>query len=203
MTPQAPPVRLRLLAEPPAWPEGRPAAVLVSLWPPAHPEAVDEPRDPAFSPAWRLLYILRGDTGGKHDGQVAFPGGALEPGDAGPVAAALREAREELSLETSHLAVQGFLTPLAIPVSGFAVTPVVALGDRREPALRDAPGEVSGHFFVALQTLRAVRGQEPFVRAGRLTRFPVFTLPGAEGLDAPVRIWGATAWITANFLDRL
>lgn len=187
---------------PPA-PPGRPAAVLVSLWPPSRERTPSETVAGAFPSDWRLLYILRGNTGGPHDGQVAFPGGAVEESDEGPVAAAFREAEEELGLDVRGLAFQGYLTPLAIPLSGFAVTPVVAVADRSNPSLKDAPGEVSGHFFVPLHTLVEVRASEPFLRAGRLTRFPVFEIAQPEGSVQPARIWGATAWMTANLLDRL
>jgi 8-oxo-dGTP pyrophosphatase MutT (NUDIX family) len=65
-----------------------------------------------------------------HAGQAAFPGGAVDPGDAGPVAAALREAEEETGLDPAGVVPLVTLPPLTIPVTGFAVTPVVAHWER-------------------------------------------------------------------------
>ena len=61
-----------------------------------------------------------------HPGQVAFPGGRVETTDAGPAAAAVREAREETGLDEAGVVVTGTLPDLYLPVSDFAVTPVLA-----------------------------------------------------------------------------
>ena len=61
-----------------------------------------------------------------HAGQVAFPGGSLDPDDAGPVSAALREAREEVGLDPSGVDVVAELPALYLPPSDFVVTPVLA-----------------------------------------------------------------------------
>lgn len=67
-----------------------------------------------------------------HPGQVAFPGGRLERADAGPAAAAVREAREETGLVAEGVVVIGTLPDLYLPVSDYAVTPVLAWW--REPS---------------------------------------------------------------------
>lgn len=79
-----------------------------------------------------VLLTERSATLRSHAGQVAFPGGAIDPGDGGPVGAALREAQEETGVEPSGVVVAGVLPDLYLPVSDFAVTPVIAWW--REPS---------------------------------------------------------------------
>ena len=74
----------------------------------------------------RLLLTRRAEGLAQHSGQISFPGGAIEASDAGPVAAALREAREEIGLPESLVEPLGFLAPL-LTISGYRVQPVVAL----------------------------------------------------------------------------
>lgn len=73
-----------------------------------------------------LLLTERAPDMRAHAGQAAFPGGSIDAGDAGPVAAALREAHEETGLDPAGVVPLVTLPPLTIPVTGFAVTPVVA-----------------------------------------------------------------------------
>ena len=73
-----------------------------------------------------LLLTERSATLRSHAGQVAFPGGAIDPEDDGAVGAALREATEETGLDASGVVVAGVLPDLYLPVSDFAVTPVLA-----------------------------------------------------------------------------
>jgi 8-oxo-dGTP pyrophosphatase MutT (NUDIX family) len=131
------PVRVDGLDLRPArWPQdrevpGRPAAVLVLLYP-----------DEAFQT--RVVLIERPTHDGHHhSGEVSFPGGKAEPGDADAVATALREAAEEVGLDPSRsdVRVLGMLDRFWIPVSDFAVTPILAMTDRR-PELVASPAEV-------------------------------------------------------------
>lgn len=73
-----------------------------------------------------LVLIQRADGLRNHAGQPAFPGGAVDASDFDVVAAALREAQEEIGLNPDSVEVLGALPRLWVPVSGFAVTPVVA-----------------------------------------------------------------------------
>jgi 8-oxo-dGTP pyrophosphatase MutT (NUDIX family) len=122
-------IRLRGTA-PPDRP-GRPAAVLVVVYP-------DE------TGAARVVLTERATRDGHHSGEVSFPGGKAEPDDADLVATALREAAEEVALDPgpSELRIVGLLERVWIPVSDFEVTPVVALAGRR-PILVPSPDEVA------------------------------------------------------------
>ena len=90
----------------------QPAAVLVLL--------SDTPDGPSVLLTQRALDLA------EYPGDLVFPGGAVDPGDRDPVATALREAQEEVGLDPRSVEVLGTLTPLAMPRSGFLVTPVVA-----------------------------------------------------------------------------
>ncbi len=109
----------------------RPAGVLVLLFPGDTGEA-------------RVVLTERTDRGGHHSGEVSFPGGRAEPEDADIVATALREAAEEVGLDSVACGarVLGRLTTQWIPVSNFTVTPVVAIAERR-PVMRRQPTEVA------------------------------------------------------------
>ncbi len=100
-----------------------------------------------------LLLIERAATMRSHAGQAAFPGGALDPEDDGPVAAALREAEEEVGLDPSSVRVLGELPDLWLPPSGFVVTPVVALWERPHEVRVVDPAEVASVHRVRLADL--------------------------------------------------
>jgi 8-oxo-dGTP pyrophosphatase MutT (NUDIX family) len=132
----------------------------------------------------------------RHAGQVSLPGGVVEPGETFEQAA-LREAQEEVGLGISPVRIEGSLSPLDIPVSGFRLHPVVATIDSR-PMLRPSDGEVARIFEASIDELLAPdtvvwrtmkRGAETF-------EYPAFALHGVE-------IWGATAMVLAEFLALL
>ena len=92
----------------------------------------------------RVVLIERPAYDGRHhSGEVSFPGGKAEPEDSDAVATALREASEEVGLDpdAAGLRVVGRLGGLWIPVSDYAVTPIIALAPRR-PELTPSPAEV-------------------------------------------------------------
>jgi 8-oxo-dGTP pyrophosphatase MutT (NUDIX family) len=109
----------------------RPAAVLVLLFPDASGEA-------------HLVLTERVSYDGHHSGEVSFPGGKAERGDADAAATAIREAGEEIGLDAgaAGLAVAGALGEVFIPVSDFRIQPIVATA-RRAPYLVPNPAEVA------------------------------------------------------------
>lgn len=123
-----------------------------------------------------------------HAGQVSFPGGRMEPGDADVLATALRETREEVGIEPGHVRIAGFLPSLPT-VSGYAVTPVVGLVSGDRPHIAD-PAEVERIFEVPLDFLLDPANRQRSVREVMGVQVPV-----SEFRYAGERIWGATASI--------
>jgi 8-oxo-dGTP pyrophosphatase MutT (NUDIX family)/GNAT superfamily N-acetyltransferase len=154
----------------------RQAAVLVLLFPDDRGEA-------------RLLLTTRVPHLSSHAGEVSFPGGSAEAGDAGPAETALREAAEEIGLdpEACGLQVVGALERFTIPVSGFRVTPVVALAERR-PECEANAAEVARIIEPPVEAFlpdAPVELEERVIRE-RLIRYGVYPVEGE-------RVWGATA----------
>jgi len=165
---------------PPA--DARPAAVLILF---ADGEAGPE-----------LLLTERASTLRNHAGQISFPGGMSDPGDADAIATALREAQEEVGLDPAVVEVFGTLPPLWVPPSNFAVTPV--LGYWREPTQLHAvdAAEVGGiiHHPIHLLIDPANRFSVQHPSGWRGPAFEV-------GSDVP--LWGFTAGIISRLFERL
>jgi 8-oxo-dGTP pyrophosphatase MutT (NUDIX family) len=144
---------------------------------------------------WSLLFTRRTDTVPSHKGQVAFPGGAVEPGDHDREDTALREASEEIGVERAAIDVLGNLWDFPT-ITGFLITPVV--GVLAWPTLlRLEPGEVGRAFSVPLEWLADPHHFEEVeltLPDGRVDRVVYFQAFDGE------KIWGATARITLNFL---
>ena len=139
----------------------------------------------------RLVLTERVDRGGHHSGEVSFPGGRAETEDADLIATALREAREEVALDVDQAGVRvlGMLPVQWIPVSNYAVTPVVAVADRR-PLLRAQPTEVATILepplaaFLPEAELRVVERE---IRGWSL-RYAGYPIDG-------LHVWGMTAFV--------
>jgi 8-oxo-dGTP pyrophosphatase MutT (NUDIX family) len=143
----------------------------------------------------RLVYTRRPDHLPTHQGDVAFPGGKVDPGvDADAVAAAKREAHEEIGLRPELVEVVAELDHLPSVAGGFAIAPFVGILPGR-PELVAAPGEVDHVFDVALSELL-----DPDVHhLEHWTRFGLERVMYFFDLEHDT-IWGATALMTAVFL---
>jgi 8-oxo-dGTP pyrophosphatase MutT (NUDIX family) len=143
-----------------------------------------------------VILTERPKTMRKHPGQISFPGGRIDPGDDGPVAAALREAEEEIALPRDAVQVVG-MADVYRTITGFEVTPVVGVVPPGL-ALEPRPGEVAAMFEAPLDYLLDPRHQ--FVRTvewqGRERCYYEIEWEGR-------RIWGATAAMIVNLSRRL
>ena len=165
--------------------EATPAAVLIPLF-------LDQGD-------WNLLFTRRTDSVDVHRGQVAFPGGRIEPGDRSAAEAALRESEEEIGLRAADVRVLGQLNPL-LTVTQFAVTPVIGVIPWPYP-LRPNHKEVAKCFGVPLSWLAQsanlkVHSRQPLVPG---ITVQVYSFKPYEGEV----IWGVTARITKSLLDLL
>ncbi len=144
----------------------------------------------------RLVFTVRDDRLPSHAGQVAFPGGRSEPDDDGAVDTALRESEEEIGLQRSLVTPLGFLDRFET-TSGFCVTPVVAriAADAR---LYPAPAEVAEVFEVPLAFLLDPANLRRYTMEYRGRELPM-----VEFVHAGHRIWGATAAMLCNLLERM
>lgn len=144
----------------------------------------------------QLLLTKRSSALKHHPGQIAFPGGKQDEGDTDVVAAALREAWEEIGLPRESVDVMGTL-PAHETVTGFTVTPVI--GFVRDPfEVKPEPGEVEEVFAVPLDHVLDARNYIIHSRRWRGTRRHYFTVP-----YGPYYIWGATARMLRAWTERM
>jgi 8-oxo-dGTP pyrophosphatase MutT (NUDIX family) len=144
--------------------------------------------------ALAMLYTRRNDRMKTHPGQVAFPGGRLDPSDQDLVSAALRETYEEVGIHPADIHILGGFPGRRTLQSDIMVTPFV--GTVREGAETVAdPKEVAEIFYVPLEALRDKRYRTKFKPSGsvRLGQQPAIVYQGQT-------IWGLTYYLTLSFL---
>ena len=159
----------------------RPAAVLVPVVDHSEPT---------------VLLTLRTTDLSSHAGQIAFPGGKIDPADASPLAAALREAEEEIGLDRRHVEPLGYCD-LYLSGTGFRIVPAVA---RVAPTFRLTvnPAEVEEVFEVPLAFLMGPENHQRHSREWRGMMRTYYAMPFGERY-----IWGVTAGILRNLYERL
>ena len=184
--PNAPVTRGDLDLDPAMWERAgvkatRPAAVLIPV--------VDRP-EPG------VLLTMRTSDLTNHAGQIAFPGGKIEQTDAGPLAAALREANEEVGLDRRLVEPLGYLD-VYFTFSGFRILPVVARIDASY-ALTLNPSEVADAFEVPLDFLMRPENHQRQSREWKGIQRHYYAMPYGERY-----IWGVTAGILRNLYERI
>ncbi|MDO5735578.1 MAG: CoA pyrophosphatase [Propionibacteriaceae bacterium] len=141
----------------------------------------------------QVTVIERATTLRRHAGQVAFPGGAMEPDDPSIIAAALREAKEEVGLDPAMVEVLGELPVAWVPASNYDVTPVLGVWDGATDLWPADPAEVGAVHSVRVSHLSdpafRVRGRHPGGYIG-----PAFNV-------GELFIWGFTAHLLDEALD--
>lgn len=172
----------------------RPAAVLILFG------ELDAAEDADAEHGFRgvdLLLLRRASTLRSHPGQVAFPGGQLDPGET-PIEAALREAVEETGLDPDGVEVLGRLGDVAAPVSNHLVTPVLGWWTRASEVVAVDHAETVEVFRVPVADLLdpANRVTSVVERVGRVFESPGFQVAGTL-------VWGFTGFVLDWLLTEL
>ncbi|WP_083649670.1 CoA pyrophosphatase [Salaquimonas pukyongi] len=146
--------------------------------------------------ALSVILTKRTEKLASHSGQVAFPGGKIDAEDGGPVEAALREANEEIGLDSAEVDVLGVM-PEYLTGSGFRISPVVGLVAEK-PSLAPNHDEVEYIFDVPLAFLLDTANHRVGSRMFQGKRRHYLEMPYGEHY-----IWGVTAGIIKHFQERL
>ncbi|MGO4445410.1 CoA pyrophosphatase [Mycobacterium sp. 2YAF39] len=170
--------------------KGRDAAVLVLFSGPPDPKPGSGPGEAD------LLVTVRASTLRHHAGQAAFPGGAADPGDTGPVHTALREATEETGIDAGRLQPLATLERLFIPPSGFHVVPVLAYSPDPGPVEVVDEAETA---VVARVPVRAFVNPENRIMVYRKENTRRFA--GPAFLLNEMLVWGFTGQVISAMLD--
>jgi 8-oxo-dGTP pyrophosphatase MutT (NUDIX family) len=158
-----------------------PASVLILIYP-----VNDEP--------W-IVCIKRNEYPGAHSGQVSLPGGKKEPDDLNLEYTAVREASEELGIQTEDIKILGNLSPLTISVSGFEVYPFIgAINDK--PEWDPDKEEVTYLIETPVEHLlsESALKHEMWQLHGAMREVPYYYVKNEK-------IWGATAMILSEFIE--
>ncbi|MGN8551374.1 UNVERIFIED_CONTAM: CoA pyrophosphatase [Microbacterium sp. SLM126] len=149
-----------------------------------------------------VLLLSRASTLRSHAGQVAFPGGRVDPDDDGAVDAALREAREETDLDPAGVEVLGTLEDIPLVYSQHLVTPVLAWWRHPSPVRVVDEAESADVFRAPVADLLdpANRGSTVIRRDGQVWRGPGFLVPSPDGDHL---VWGFTGMVLDGLFDRL
>ncbi|RDH75758.1 CoA pyrophosphatase [Mycolicibacterium moriokaense] len=169
---------------------GRDAAVLVLFSGPADSPTGGLPDDAD------LLVTVRASTLRHHAGQAAFPGGAADPGDEGPIYTAMREAAEETGIDTRRLKPLATMEKMFIPPSGFHVVPVLAYSSDPGPV---AVVDQSETAIVARVPVRAFINPENRLMVYRKEN--TRRLAGPAFLLNEMLVWGFTGQVISAMLD--
>jgi 8-oxo-dGTP pyrophosphatase MutT (NUDIX family) len=145
-----------------------------------------------------VLLLRRAATLGSHAGQIAFPGGRIEASDAGPIAAAMREAVEETGVDPDGIEPLGTLPELPLPISNHIVTPVPAWWTRPSRVAAVDQLETYDVFRVPVADLLDPANRVSTSHTAGARRFgaPAFTVGGRL-------VWGFTAIVLSRIFDEL
>ena len=199
---------LKALRNLPTAAASRPAAVLMLFGVLDGLPSDHEAQAEAVSRDLDVLLLSRASTLRSHPGQVAFPGGRMDPGDDGPIDAALREAQEETGLDPAGVEVLGALENIPLAYSAHVVTPVLAWWRHPSPVHVVDEAESADVFRAPVADLLdpANRGVTVIRRDGQEWRGPGFlvrrfgSLSDSSGVHL---VWGFTGMLLDGLFDRL